>query len=509
MIRSLSIRLTAGALALLALSTGPAPVAAHSWIERALKIETISRKFYGAEGFPRGYVPRSDPSFNDEEVILRLPYTGTAFYTGDETITKHPIDPNPSYDLLEAAPGDWIAILHLENGHTTKTETNPEKPLNRGTIFLYGTDQPHNDEKLFDVHMAWNKDGTGGDKRGRLLGTRNYDDGQCYEARGDGLALERATTLGVDPMTPLACQSDLQLPDDLEPGSTYTIYWYWDWPNLNQNEIDMAATENGVFPWAGTFMRGEQDPNGYTMSAISLNESYASTLDIRVVEKGSESHSKAKINAADLNAAPDQGTVFNMAIPAQLKGNYDVPVNGIPSGEQPPAESPIVTPPAPSTSLPDTPAPTEPAPTEPAPTEPAPTDGPAATVTVTVTQPPTTVATTIYITQLPDSPSSSDSSLLSSPSSSSESKLCSTDPVYIVTEVETKYTTVYPGGTPTAVEIAAAPYSETTNPAVTTLSFQTRRVPPPPTTPRWPNQTETWSPQPARGKRTNWWFGRG
>lgn len=509
---STGTKLTAGALTLLALlAGGPAPVAAHSWIERALKIEPVSRQFFGAEGFPRGYIPRTDPSFNDEEYILRLPYTGTAFYTGDETINKHPIDPNPSYDLLEAAPGDFIAILHYENGHTTKPESNPDKPLNRGTIYIYGTDQPRDEEKLFDVHLRWNKDGTGGDKRGRLLATRNYDDGQCYEARGEGLALERATALGVDPMTPLACQSDLQLPEDLKPDSNYTIYWYWDWPNLNRDAIDFEATKDGLFPWAGTFMRGEQDPNGFTMAAIATNESYASTLDIRVVSKDSEVRSKAQIganvNSAGSSSGGDQGTVFNMAIQAQLKNNFGVPVDEGSSGDQPqqpPAETPT-----PSTDVP-APAPT----TETAPTA----DGPAATVTVTVTQPPVTVPTTVYVTQLPESTPVSETT--SSPSSETSKKPCSTsggEPVHVVTEVETQYTTVYPEGTPTTSPTTVLTTTTTSTPspiitpeAVTTaLIFETRRIPPP-STPRWPNQTEQWSSQePERVKRTNWWFGRG
>jgi hypothetical protein len=83
--------------------------------------------------------------------------------------------------MLEAAPGDYIAIMHLENGHTTLPHNQPNKPRNRGTIYFYGTTQPKEQEKLFDVHLLWNKQGTGGDKRGKLLATRNYDDGQCYQ----------------------------------------------------------------------------------------------------------------------------------------------------------------------------------------------------------------------------------------------------------------------------------------------------------------------------------------
>lgn len=482
------------------------PVAAHSWIERALKIEPITRQFFGDEGFPRGYIPRTDPAFNDEEYIWRLPYTGTGFYTGDETINKHPIEHNPSHAMLEAAPGDFIAILHFENGHTTVPESSPDKPLNRGTIFLYGTDEPRDEEKLFDVHLAWNQDGTGGDKRGRLLATRNYDDGQCYEARGEGLALERATTLGVDPMTPLACQSDLQLPDDLEPGTVYTIYWYWDWPNLNKEEIDMEATDNGLFPWAGTFMRGEADPNGFTMNAIATNESYASTIDIKIVDKEVETASKAQVGTR-VSSDSNEGSVFNLAIKEQLESNFGVPIaDG--EGSNPPVES------SPATS-PVSPVPTAPAPSD---TISAPVQGPE-TVTVTVTQPPTTVATTIYVTQLPETQLPEDTQLPETPppetqipdtpivSPSPSKTACSSDPVHVITAIETQYTTVYPEGTPSAEGDSGLVSSETTVVYASTTLNTLSRPPAPTTTPRWGNQTEGYTPQPHRVKRTNWWFG--
>lgn len=476
-----------GAAILLALS---APVAAHSWIERALKIEPTTRQFFGSEGFPRGYIPRTDPGFNDEDYIWRLPYTGTAFYTGEETINKHPFNANPPHAMLEAAPGDFIAILHFENGHTTVPESSPDKPLNRGTIFLYGTDDPRDEEKLFDVHLAWNKDGTGGDKRGRLLSTRNYDDGQCYEARGEGLALERATTLGVDPMTPLACQSDLQLPDDLEPGSIYTIYWYWDWPNLNKEEIDMAATENGLFPWAGTFMRGEQDPNGFTMNAIATNESYASTIDIKIVSKDSEVAAKGQVGSRSSGDGADQGTVFNMAIAEQLRSNFGVDVDPNDSSQPPVNQPPADSPPA---SSPPTPAPTAPAPPS--------SEGPA-TVTVTVTEPPVTVPTTIYVTQLPETQESS------SPPSSIKTD-CSSKGPQVVTAIETQYTTVYPEGTPTDGGVFLAASSETALAGAESTTLSTSVRPVPTTSPRWGNQTERFTPQPRhnRAKRSNWWFG--
>ncbi|CAG9955116.1 unnamed protein product [Clonostachys rosea f. rosea IK726] len=412
------------ATSLLALTNS---VDAHSWIERAIKINAANQTFFGAEGYPRGYIPRSDPSFNDEKVLLRLPYTGTAFYTGDEKINKAAFDANPSFPMLEAAPGDFIAITHLENGHTTKPQTNPLKPYNRGTVFLYGTADPKDDEKLFDIHLKWNTEGTGGDGRGKLLSTRNYDDGQCYEARNEGMALSRAQALKTNPSTPLACQSDLQLPDDLKPGSIYTIYWYWDWPNLNPEVVDMEATKNGIYPWAGTFMRGEKDPNGFTMQAIATNESYASTLDIKIVEKSGYS-TKANTESSSSGLSD----VFNMAIASQLKTNFDVNVNlgdgGDNSSVQPSASSTSPTPTHTSAKQSSTSAPG---------------NGATATVTVTETIPATTVVSTVYVT--------------TSGGGSGGDCCHSRSTIYqTVTDIDTQYTTVYPKGTPTSSSTASS-----------------------------------------------------
>lgn len=427
---------------------------AHSWVEWAYKVAP-NGTMVGDMGYARGYVPRNstDPLYTDTIPQWILPESGQSAYTGDEVLNKYKLDPNPQFPMLEAAAGDYIALMHLENGHTTLPENQPNKPRNRGTIFFYGTSEPKDDEKLFDVHLVWNKDGTGGDGRGRLLGTRNYDDGQCYQPNASNLNLERAGELASDgaiATQELACQSDLKLPDDLKPGSTFTIYWYWDWPDLNADAIDVEATTNGLFPWAGTFMRGEKDPNGFTIDAIARNESYSSVVDIKITGAAADSFTAKGEVAKDWVSDQD---VYSKAIKEQLDNNFQVDIdangggggNGGDSGD------------APATTTPSTPTGTTGA-----------GDG-AVTVTVTATVPPTTLVTTVYKTV----PADSVTSQPAPPAESSGAQSTSTVMVTLTTHVQSAstlmvtMTTHVPGGTQPAATQPTEGAEETSAPADT------------------------------------------
>ncbi|KAL7901971.1 hypothetical protein HDV63DRAFT_395143 [Trichoderma sp. SZMC 28014] len=313
---------------------------AHSWVEYAYKVAP-NGTMIGAEGYARGWIARNstDPLWQDKIPQLLLPVTGQSAYTGDEILNKYKKEENPQFPMLEAAPGDHITLIHLENGHTTLPQNQPKKPLNRGTIFLYGTSQPNENERLFDVHLVWNRDGTGGDKRGVLLGTRSYDDGNCYQPNNGQLSIERAARLapeGANHNIELGCQSTIQLPSDLKAGSIYTIYWYWDWPDLDASHINFQATTNGLYPWAGTFMRGEKDPHGFTMAAISKNESYASTIDIKITG-GSSSAQHANINSDFVQ----NQNIYSAAIKDQMVGNFQVDIDANGGGKGGPGATPV------------------------------------------------------------------------------------------------------------------------------------------------------------------------
>ncbi|KAL6876605.1 hypothetical protein J3F83DRAFT_759096 [Trichoderma novae-zelandiae] len=376
----------------------------HSWIEKAYKV-AANGTMIGAEGYARGWIARdsTDPVFQDIIPQWILPAAGQGAYSGDEVLNKYKLDENPQFPMLEAAPGDHIAIIHLENGHTTLPQNQPKKPMNRGTVFLYGTSQPKENERLFDVHLVWNKQGTGGDGRGRLLATRNYDDGQCYQPNSGPISMERATQLASEGAThdvELGCQSTLQLPTDLKAGSIYTIYWYWDWPDLNADFIDFQATTNGLYPWAGTFMRGEKDPHGFTMAAIAKNESYASTIDIKIT--AGDAH------AASMGSYVDDQDIYTKALKSQMDSNFEVAVDA--NGAQgAPGAAPI----APISPAPSS-APIQPPQVAPTTTAGKEGGGPLSTVTsFTSIQP--TVTTTRYGTQTAIKESSSASLNLAQP----------------------------------------------------------------------------------------------
>ena len=368
------------AVSIIALLGLAASVNAHSWIEYGYKIAQ-NGTMIGEIGFPRGFLPRNstDPLWSDPIPQCILPYKGQSAYSGDEIINKYPFQADPEYPMLEAAPGDYVALMHYENGHVSLPQNQPHKPLNRGTIYLYGTSKPAVEEKLFDVHLQWNQAGTGGDKRGILLATRNYDDGQCYQPNDGPIADGRATELagdGASAERELVCQSDIKLPENLEPGSVYTVYWYWDWPDLDATKMDVNATSDGLFPWAGSFMRGDPNPNHWTMDMITKNESYSSAIDIKIT---------AKADGASVKEMSfiDKQDVYSQGIQAQMESNYQVDVGG--SGDSKPA-------PSTSTS------------TAPIPTTTSQTGNPVVevpevtTVFVYSTVPPTTIFKTVYET---------------------------------------------------------------------------------------------------------------
>ncbi|KAG5986726.1 hypothetical protein E4U43_005382 [Claviceps pusilla] len=384
-------------------------VSAHSWIEYALRIAP-NGTMVGERGFPRGYVARSDPAFVDKKLQQLLPAEGQSAYTGQEILTNHSLDANPRNPLLQAAPGDHVAIIHLENGHVSLPQNQPKKPLNRGTIFFYGTSQPKPQEKLFDVHLRWNKEGTGGDKRGVFLGTKDYDDGQCFQPNTAAITNERASKFsseGARTSQELPCQSVIKLPDNLKPGSLYTVYWYWDWPDLNADKIDMQKTKDGRYPWAGSFMRGDPIPNGWTMDMISKNESYSSVIDIKIVDAPLQGFS-AKSDTKQKYVA--EQNIYSKAIEAQMNSNFQVAVAN-PAGDGSGSDAPgsMPRPPAANYELPSgspsgSAPPSSPYNTPSPPPPPAPpvsTSAPGSgvvTVTQTVTVPATTILKTAYRT---------------------------------------------------------------------------------------------------------------
>lgn len=303
-------------LILLGISAFITPALAHSWVEE-LRVIAPNGTFTGNAGFPRGNVLRSSNPTGDVMTYLLPPNGGSNAFTKDmkvcapaQTIGNQ----TPGSPALKASPGDMVAMRYQENGHVTIPNTQAGKPTNRGTVFIYGTSNPSNDDTYLGVKQ-WTANGKGGDGRGVLLATRNYDDGRCYQVNGQPISTQRQAQFPHSPESEMGvnmwCQSDVAIPANVNT-ATYTLYWVWDWPT--------AAGTPGF-------------PNG-------KNESYTTCMDVQIVPDTDGNGKKVVSYMAgqDLNSA---------AIQDQISNAFQVAVNGEPAAD---AGSPTTQAPAVATS---------------------------------------------------------------------------------------------------------------------------------------------------------------
>lgn len=231
---------TTASLALLAaISPLVTKTSAHSWIEQ---MQVISDKgsFTGNMGYARGYVARTDPGYNGNTMDYLLP----ALDTGRTRINAtdplcHPAQRTSNYTtnypMLQISPGGYASIKYLENGHVTLPQNQPGKPPAAGTVFVYGTTQPKDDEKIVDV-LEWSADGRGGDGRGSLLTAQSFDDGRCHQINSGAISTQRQQQFPDRvPDQPTSnveqwCETDLMIPASAAPNSKLTLYWIWQWP---------------------------------------------------------------------------------------------------------------------------------------------------------------------------------------------------------------------------------------------------------------------------------------
>jgi hypothetical protein len=210
----------------------------HTWNEQLTVIQ--NGVFAGNNGYPRGYVSRTQPGFNDDMMTYLLPSlaSGRTRVDGSDLLcapTQRTANQTANYPRLQVSPRSYVAIKYLENGHVTLPQNRPGKPLAGGTVFVFGTTQPSEDEKLTDV-LQWSADGTGGNQLGSLLTAQNFDDGRCYQINSSSVSMARQTEFP-DPVPGQPgsideqwCETDVLIPSDLQVDSTYTIYWVWQWP---------------------------------------------------------------------------------------------------------------------------------------------------------------------------------------------------------------------------------------------------------------------------------------
>lgn len=308
----------AAVAALMFLAGTITPVDAHSWVEQVRRIAP-NGTFTGEPGYPRGMVSRQDPSFDDKKLQYLLPVSGGSegpVILDSDNIARYGIDSyTEELPKLSAAPGELIALRYQENGHVSIPDTPENKPANRGTVFVYATEKPKDDDKLLDIHHVWNKDGTGGDKRGKLIATRNFDDGQCHQVNGGEVSSNRQKEFpkeadqlqGGD----LWCQVDVRIPEDVAAGSVYTMYWVWDWPTLTPEVAEKS--KNGVYPTQG--------------EGVVTPELYTSGVDIDIVaadKTGAFGGSRiAQPSKSDEEVTFDaEQDINNMAIKDQLNNMF-------------------------------------------------------------------------------------------------------------------------------------------------------------------------------------------
>lgn len=302
-----------------------------------------------------------------------LPPDGRPVTVGDKGLLKSDLmckdtqtkpDPEKS-QRLQAAAGDFVALRYQENGHVTQPNNQLGKPPRGGKVFIYGTSQPSETDTFLSIHKQWNSEGTGGDKRGKLLATQDYDDGVCYQINGGDISQSRVKefphqaddVMGRD----IWCQNDIALPSDLSVGKPYTLYWVWDWstlPNIDPNLPDGKV------------------------------EIYTTCMDIDITTSAEKSGVKANAKVRQRNAdpqapSPDNTVLNNAAIPKYMDELRNLGAAPGPSAAAPTSQpSPSKAPESSQKSNPE-----------------APQDR----VTITVTQKPAVVSTTITVMVTPAS----------------------------------------------------------------------------------------------------------
>ena len=309
--------------------------------------------YEGSPGYSRGFVPRTAAGFDDATMVNLIPPNGRS--TGNEILATDPICKSTQQTLnqtngfprLQAPAGSFIAIRYQENGHVTLPQNQPGKPANRGTVSIYGTEDPNQNDTLKAIHNVWNTAGTGGDKRGKLLATADYDDKQCYQVNGGPISTSRQAQFkhtadqvgGAD----LLCQNNIVLPSDATVGKPYTIYWIWDWPtapnvdpSLPQGKLELYTTCADIDITAGS-PKNETATFSYA-AGQPVNSAAVSSYFVDLVAGSS------LLAVGGPSTAPVAGSTSS-AIPAgstsQAASQAPVPAPAAPSAAAPQASTPV------------------------------------------------------------------------------------------------------------------------------------------------------------------------
>lgn len=127
----------------------------------------------------------------------------------------------PGFPRLRASRKQTVAGYYLENGHTSLP---PSATAFTGLTYWFGTSDPDPKLPLREVR-AWTADGQGGNKKGKLLKTSPFDDGKCTQPNDSPISKQRG--VGKDGVE-RPCRSEFVIPENLNVGDVYTVYWVWD-----------------------------------------------------------------------------------------------------------------------------------------------------------------------------------------------------------------------------------------------------------------------------------------
>ena len=222
-------------------------------------------------------VLRTEPGFTDRMTHLIPPNGRPSGYKifardhmcADSQNTAHQTGHSPR---LATRAGETIALWYQENGHVSLPQLSPGKPNNRGIVSVYGTTTPRTTDSFLSIHNKWNRAGSGGDKRGKLLAQAVFDDGRCYQNNDGAISKHRRKLFppkrSVLPMGANQwCHINVVLPKEADTGDLYTLYWVWDWPTTA----------------------------GVDKISFSKPEFYTSCIDIKIHRRGRLTRSLGKI----------------------------------------------------------------------------------------------------------------------------------------------------------------------------------------------------------------------
>ncbi|KAF8463132.1 hypothetical protein BDZ91DRAFT_796632 [Kalaharituber pfeilii] len=208
--------------------SGVLSVQGHSWVDN-VKVVGGPGPIDGSLGYIRDFQGHLDAvsSYRMENI--------------DMPISKpNQIEPkqNEKFPRLKAYPGSFVQAQWLENGHTTNPGDTDNPGYDAGPVYIYGTTEYDSATTLKDIR-GWQP---GSSNRG-LLATVPFDDGLCAEPGSEAKprGAPRWANGGGGP-----CKGQFQIPEDVKPGTMYTVYWVWDFSkkvgNLNPNHFEWYSS---------------------------------------------------------------------------------------------------------------------------------------------------------------------------------------------------------------------------------------------------------------------------